>query len=72
VRLSDLMRGAPLGVLEACAALLLARLYRRCVPREMRDIYRVFFAEAFHAPQDSRRASPPRAPLGHRTARAAS
>lgn len=42
VRLSDLMRGAPLGVLEACAALLLARLYRRRVPREMRDIYREF------------------------------
>ena len=42
VRLSDLMRGAPLAALESCAALLLARLYRRRVPRQMRDAYREF------------------------------
>ena len=39
VRLSDLLRGAPLEVLEATAAVLLARLYRRRVPRELQQIY---------------------------------
>ena len=42
VRLSDLLRGAPLEVLEATAAVLLARLYRRRVPRQMQQIYRNF------------------------------
>lgn len=40
VRLSDLLRNAPLEVVEAAAAILLARLYRRRLPREMADRYR--------------------------------
>jgi hypothetical protein len=35
VRLSDLLRRAPLAVLEGAAALLLARVYRRRAPREL-------------------------------------
>jgi hypothetical protein len=42
VRLSDLLRGAPLPVLEAVAAILLARLYRRRAPRVMLRRYREF------------------------------
>lgn len=42
VRLSDLLREAPLRVLESAAAILLARLYRRRVPRELLEIYRQF------------------------------
>ncbi len=42
VRLSDLLRGAPLAVLEAAAALLLARLYRRRAPRDLLEVYRRF------------------------------
>lgn len=42
VRLSDLLRGASLPILEAGAALLLARAYRRRVPRELAAIYRNF------------------------------
>ncbi len=42
VRLSDLLRAAPLGVLEAAAAILLARLYRRRPPRKQLDTYRTF------------------------------
>jgi len=40
VRLSDLLREAPLEVMEAAAAILLARLYRRRLPREILDTYR--------------------------------
>lgn len=40
VRLSDLLRGAPLGVLEAASALLLARAYRLKPPAEVVEIYR--------------------------------
>jgi len=40
VRLSDLLRGAPLAVLEAAAALLLARAYRVKPPPELADLYR--------------------------------
>jgi hypothetical protein len=40
VRLSDILRGAPLSVLEAAAAILLGRLYRRRAPRELLDEYR--------------------------------
>jgi hypothetical protein len=40
VRLSDILRGAPLSVLEAAAAILLGRLYRRRAPRELLDAYR--------------------------------
>jgi hypothetical protein len=41
-RLSDLLRGSRLAVLEAAAALLLARLYRRQPPGELLDAYREF------------------------------
>jgi hypothetical protein len=40
VRLSDILREAPLEVIEAVAAVLLSRLYRRSAPREMIDAYR--------------------------------
>lgn len=42
VRLSDLLRDAPLAVVEAAAAILLGRLYRRRPPRELLDLYREF------------------------------
>lgn len=40
VRLSDLLREAPLEIIEAAAAILLARLYRRRLPHEITDIYK--------------------------------
>ncbi|MFZ0038061.1 MAG: SprT-like domain-containing protein [Candidatus Acidiferrales bacterium] len=40
--LSDLLRGAPLPIFEAVAAMLLARLYRRRLPGEFLDKYRSF------------------------------
>ena len=40
VRLSDILRSAPLSVLEAAAAILLGRLYRRRAPRELIEEYR--------------------------------
>ena len=42
VRLSDLFRRAPAPVLEALAAILLAKLYRRKVPPTARAAYREF------------------------------
>jgi hypothetical protein len=39
VRFSDLLRRAPLGVLEGAAALLLARVYRRKAPRVLVEPY---------------------------------
>ena len=42
VRLSDILREAPVPVIEATAAILLAQMYRRRVPYELRDIYRRF------------------------------
>ncbi|HKW90027.1 MAG TPA: hypothetical protein VJN21_14850 [Candidatus Acidoferrales bacterium] len=42
VRLSDLLRGAAREVMEATAAILLARLYRRRAPRELAHFYREF------------------------------
>src|SRR5580698_443605 len=42
VRLSDALRGAPLEILEAAAAILLARLYRRRAPRELQSAYHVY------------------------------
>jgi hypothetical protein len=39
VRLSDLLRRAPLAVFEGAAALLLARVYRRRAPRELIEPY---------------------------------
>ncbi len=42
VRVSDVLQNAPLEVLEAAAAILLARLYRRKLPPEIPDIYRKY------------------------------
>ncbi|MGB6875316.1 MAG: hypothetical protein WBD87_04720 [Candidatus Acidiferrales bacterium] len=42
VRLSDLLRDAPLEVIEAAAAILLARLYRRRLPRGIAELYRKY------------------------------
>jgi hypothetical protein len=42
VRISDVLRGAPREVMEAAAAILLGRLYRRGTPRELLDLYRHF------------------------------
>jgi hypothetical protein len=42
VRLSDILREAPIAVIEATAAILLGQMYRRRVPREVRDLYRQF------------------------------
>src|SRR4029077_11848991 len=39
VRLSDLLRRAPLAVVEGAAALLLARVYRRKPPRDLTAPY---------------------------------
>lgn len=41
-RLSDLLEKAPLEVLEAAAAILLARLYRRRMPKGLLDAYRKY------------------------------
>ena len=40
VRLCDALRGAPLEILEAAAALLLSRMYRREPPAELLEAYR--------------------------------
>ena len=42
VRLSDVLRGAPLVVFEAAAAILLSRIYRRHAPRELLSAYREY------------------------------
>ena len=42
VRLSDLLQNAPLEVLEAAAAILLSRLYRRRLPAEISETYRQY------------------------------
>lgn len=42
VRFSDLLRDAPLEVIEAAAAILLARLYQRTTPLEMAQLYREY------------------------------
>jgi len=42
VRLSDILQEAPVPVIEATAAILLGQMYRRRVPRDMRDLYRQF------------------------------
>jgi len=42
VRLSDVLRRAPQGVVEAAAAILLARLYRRRPPADLLEAYRCF------------------------------
>ena len=42
VRLSDALHDAPTPVVEAAAAILLGRLYRRQPPKDMLEIYRRF------------------------------
>jgi hypothetical protein len=42
VRLSDILHEAPVPVIEAAAAILLGQMYRRRVPRELRNVYREF------------------------------
>jgi hypothetical protein len=42
VRLCDVLRGAPLEILEAAAAILLSRIYQRQAPEELLDAYRRF------------------------------
>ncbi len=42
VRLSDILRDAPVPVIEAAAAILLGQMYRRRVPAELRDLYRQY------------------------------
>lgn len=42
VRFSDILRKAPLRVLDAAAAILLGQLYRRMAPRELRELYRSY------------------------------
>ena len=49
VRLSDVLRDAPRTVVEAAAAILLGRLYRRQPPRELLDTYREFSYAGSHA-----------------------
>lgn len=51
VRLCDALRGAPLEILEAAAALLLGRMYRRETPPELLEAYRRYTV----APQTRRR-----------------
>jgi hypothetical protein len=41
-RLSDILRDAPIPVIEAAAAILLGQMYRLRVPDELRDLYRQF------------------------------
>ena len=42
VRLSDILKDAPVTVIEAAAAILLGQMYRLRVPGELRDLYREF------------------------------
>ena len=42
VLLSDILRDAPMAVIEAAAAILLAQMYRRRLPGELRGLYRQF------------------------------
>jgi hypothetical protein len=42
VRLSDILKDAPVPVIEAAAAILLGQMYRLRVPGELRDLYREF------------------------------
>jgi len=62
VRLSDVLRGAPLVIFEAAAAILLSRIYRRHAPRELLAAYRRFTA----APHTRRRIAKLRGARGRR------
>lgn len=64
VRFSDLLRGAPLPVMEAAAAILMARVYRKRVPRKMRETYRRFsYARLTRRLLNLRRARSRRVPI---------
>jgi hypothetical protein len=65
VRLSDALRGAPLAILEAAAAILLGRLYRRQTPRELVALYRSYSV----APKTRGRVSRLRGKRGRRVQR---
>jgi hypothetical protein len=65
VRISDVLRGAPLAVFEAAAAILLGRLYRRRTPRELLSVYRSYVI----LPQTRRRISKLRGQRGRRVQR---
>lgn len=62
VRLSDALRGAPLAVFEAAAAILLSRLYRRRAPRELLAAYREYTS----SPRTRRRVATLRSTRGRR------
>ncbi len=46
VRLSDVLRRAPVSIIESAAAILLGRLYRRRPPGDLLDLYRQFAQSA--------------------------
>src|ERR1700685_1945150 len=46
VRLCDALRGAPLEIFEATAAILLSRVYRRHAPQELLAAYRRYTADS--------------------------
>jgi len=62
VRLSDVLRSAPLVVFEAAAAILLSRIYRRRAPRELLAAYRRYTV----APATRRRINALRGTRGRR------
>lgn len=62
VRLSDLFRRAPAPILEALATLLLAKLYRRNLPREARAAY----GEYSNSPEMRRKAQASRRRRGRK------
>jgi hypothetical protein len=62
VRLSDVLRGAPLVIFEAAAAILLSRIYRRRAPRELLAAYRRYTV----APRTRRRIAVLRGARGRR------
>jgi hypothetical protein len=69
VRLSDLMTQAPVLALEAVAAILLGKLYRRRVPRELWQRYREFsyspkIRQRLHAKRQVRARKIPHQPSG--------
>jgi hypothetical protein len=69
VRLSDLMVQAPMLAVEAVAAILLGKLYRRRVPRELLERYREFsyspkIRKKLHAKRQVRARKIPHQPSG--------
>jgi hypothetical protein len=62
VRISDVLRGAPLVIFEAAAAILLSRLYRRRAPEQLLAAYRNFIV----APRTRKRMAALRGKRGRR------